>query len=181
LCQNIFSAACHNIYKGRGCPFCKNKTEQMVRQYIQDLSYNISSMNKFDWCKNFKTYQYLPFDIVILNKDTSSLIIEVDGEQHFVSRKMFGNNNYNNHHTQRQKDTFKAFCAHKQNIPIIRIVQEDVWNNTFDWQSALKEAIENNQPAYLSSDPTIYTDYKADLEQAIKEDTCMYEEESDLE
>ena len=93
--------------------------------------YNIKRQFKTEWCKNTK---YLPFDFVI---DERRIIIELDGPQHFkqVSNWISPEINLTN-------DLFKMDCANKNGFSVIRILQEDVLHDRYDWLSELINKIE---------------------------------------
>lgn len=136
-CGNEFITSPGHIAEGKGCPHCVNKTEKRIRDFIVNSKFEILH-NSVDWCFNVKSKRKLPFDVVL-----KFCIIEVDGLQHFKSGPMFADSNINCHEKQRQRDTYKAWCAWKQGIPIIRIFQEDVYNDHWpEWKDELLKAIE---------------------------------------
>ena len=78
----------------------------------------------------------MPFDIII---EPLQIIVEVDGEQHFKEVKHF------KRVTLKQvqaRDRFKEKRAKKKGYSVIRIKQDDVWYNRFDWQKRLVVAID---------------------------------------
>ena len=70
-----------------------------------------------------------------------NIIVEVDGIQHFQQVS-----NWTSPIITQQKDKFKEECAKLNGYHVIRIYQEDVFRNEYDWQTALCEAI-----AYLQA------------------------------
>ncbi|MHA1469578.1 MAG: zinc-ribbon domain-containing protein [Candidatus Asgardarchaeia archaeon] len=72
-----------NRVKGQGCPFCYKKNEGKVRElllkYFED--WNIIPNKKiWDEYKDYKHRRYCDF---WLEKDSTNIIVEYDGEQHF--------------------------------------------------------------------------------------------------
>jgi very-short-patch-repair endonuclease len=129
-CKYDFKSALHDISKGRFCPFCKNKTEIIVYEFLLENNFNIIKEAKFDWCKNEETNYHFRFDFVI---EDLKLIIEVDGIQHFKDVKHFKNGFKEN----QERDKYKMELATKNNYSIIRIVQEDIFKNKYDWKKEL--------------------------------------------
>jgi very-short-patch-repair endonuclease len=109
-----------------GCPSCINKTEFKLYTSLKDLYPTIKRQYKVDWCKN---KLYLPFDFVI---EELKIIIELDGEQHFKQIS-----NWKSPEVQIEKDKFKTNCANNNGFSVIRILQNDVLNDSFDWISEI--------------------------------------------
>ena len=97
--------------------------------YLKTIYSNIKSQYKFDWCKNPETNKYLPFDFVLLDE---KIIIELDGIQHFKQVS-----NWLSLDIQHERDIYKMKCANKNGYSVIRIFQEDVYNNTILWKDLL--------------------------------------------
>ena len=116
--------------RGNGCPFCVNKTEGIVREKLQQLYPTLLTQYKQDWCKKIK---HLPFDFCI---PELNIIIELDGPQHFIQVS-----NWRSHEEQFQMDIYKEKCANNNGFLVIRLIQSDVFDNTYDWLSELTEAI----------------------------------------
>ena len=81
-----------------------------------------------------KNKKYLPFDFVINER---KIIIELDGKQHF---EQIGN--WNSPEETRKNDIFKMKCANNNGFSVIRILQNDVYKNKYDW---LKDILDNIQ------------------------------------
>ena len=84
MCENkhLFISRINDITshsKPTWCPFCKNKTEYKLLDFLKD-KFNVVYQFKTKWCINKSTNIPLPFDFYI--KDLN-LIIELDGKQHF--------------------------------------------------------------------------------------------------
>ena len=117
-----------------GCPFCMNKTEGKLYEFLLPLYPTLISQFKQDWCKNNTSKRFLPFDFCI---PEHKIIIELDGPQHFKQIS-----NWSTPEEQFKNDKYKEQCANDKNYSVIRILQEDVLNNTYDWLKELSETIE---------------------------------------
>ena len=153
-CDNQFKIKLYNVNNGRWCSFCKKKTETKFMKWFEKSFKKITLENQplFDWCKNIKK---LPFDfkIVIFN-----LLIEVDGIQHF---KQVSNWQYPT--ITQQRDVYKMKRALKNNYSIIRISQEDIWYDRYDWQKEITQCIkkyDTPQIIYLSKNKDLYNEHK---------------------
>jgi very-short-patch-repair endonuclease len=52
-------------------------------------------------------------------------------------------------------------CALEHGYSIIRISQEDIYNNTINWKELLEKAINNKEKVqYISKDENLYDKYK---------------------
>lgn len=137
-CEKQYTASPYNISKGKWCKCTKNKTETKLFKFLEteypDL--NIIREKKFDWCKNIKC---LPFDFFMKKYN---LIIELDGDQHFRQVRTW------NPFEQTQKvDVKKMKLANQHNYSVIRIYQEDVWQDKNNWQKKLQKVIKKyNNP-----------------------------------
>ena len=60
----------------------------------------------------------------------------LDGRQHFEQVRK-----WTSHIETQKRDKYKMECAIKNGYSIIRLKQEDVWNNKIDWKSILQEKI----------------------------------------
>ena len=115
-----------------GCNFCVNKTEAILYKQIIKTYPSIIMQFKQEWCKNIR---YLPFDFCI---PEPKIIIELDGLQHFKQVST-----WTSPEEQFETDKFKEKCANENGYSIIRILQEDVFNDKYDWCKELCEEIEN--------------------------------------
>ena len=86
-----------------------------------------------DWCRNPKTTNHLPFDIVLPNE---KIIIEIDGRQHFEQVCNWDSCDYT-----RSKDVYKMLKATKNGYSIIRMLQEEIWDDVIDWRNELINVI----------------------------------------
>jgi very-short-patch-repair endonuclease len=123
-----------NMHKNdkNGCPFCVNKTEGKLYKMLQQSYPSTISQFKQEWCKKIS---YLPFDFCI---QELKIIIELDGLQHFKQVS-----NWASPEEQFENDIYKQKCANENSYSVIRLLQEDVFNDSYDWHKELCEAIEN--------------------------------------
>jgi len=119
------------VTRGRWCPFCINKTEQKLFDQLIKLYPTLQQQFKVKWCKN-KTY--LPFDFVI---PEYNIIIELDGPQHFMQISNWASPEETN-----INDKYKMECANKNNYSVIRLTQEDVFYDKYNWKEDLLNNIE---------------------------------------
>ena len=113
-----------------GCPSCINKTEFKFFNRIKELYPRIKRQYKVEWCKN---KLYLPFDFVI---EELNIIIELDGDQHFKQIS-----NWTSPEIQIEKDKYKMKCANENGFSVIRILQNDVSKDIFDWLMEINNII----------------------------------------
>ncbi len=129
-----FENTTSNISINVWCPKCKNKTEQKLFEALKVDYPDLKHQFKEEWCKNPITNKHLPFDFVL---EKEKIIIELDGRQHFEQVS-----NWSTPEEQYERDTYKMECANQNGYSVIRITQEDVYDDTFDWYKMLKESIE---------------------------------------
>lgn len=105
-----------------GCPLCKNKTETLLLKFLIKYYPNIIHSFRKEWCKYKRE---LPFDFCI---PSLKIIIELDGRQHF--EKVL---NWTPLKETIQRDIYKMKQAEAEGYKIIRLFQEDVYNNDEIW------------------------------------------------
>jgi hypothetical protein len=130
-CKCEYSARLLSIVYGRGCSYCKNKTEKILYDWLINKYSNIIFQPKYEWCINPKTNRKLPFDFEYKN-----IIIELDGPQHFKQVS-----NWRSPVDQNEIDKYKMKCAIDNNKHVIRILQNNVLNNVDSWESTLEDSI----------------------------------------
>ena len=136
ICNNPFETQLDSVNNGSWCSKCKNKTERKMYNKLKEKYPEIIYQFKKEWCINklSKTNKYLPFDFCI---SEYKIIIELDGPQHF--RQIM---NWKTPEEQFANDKFKEECANNNGYSIIRLLQEDVMNDTYDWLKELCDTIE---------------------------------------
>jgi len=155
-CENghTFKALPNNIVKGTWCPFCINKTENILFIFLQQKFPNVVHQKYFQWCSSNLTNRMYPFDFYI---ESENILVEMDGLQHFKQVR-----NWNSPTIQRERDVYKMKKARENGKRIIRLLQEDVWMDKIDWKKLLLEAIESNEPIIYIGDK--YTNHIEDME-----------------
>lgn len=135
ICFHKFKSILCNISCGNNwCPFCINKTEGKLKYHIKIKypKYKLIHQPRYEWCKNIKN-NFLPFDFVI---EELKIIIEIDGEQHF-SQVL----NWNSPEENLKNDIFKMKLAKENGYTIIRILQQDIWDDKNDWENKLEKVL----------------------------------------
>ena len=140
------------------CPRCKNKTElKFINWYSQNYPHKIKHQVRFKWCKNSETKKCLPFDSCV---EQLKLIIEIDGPQHFIQVM-----NWKCPKDQQERDIYKMNKAIEKGYTIIRIIQEDIWNEKNNWDKNTIETInkvinkECSEKVLFVGDPKLYENY----------------------
>jgi very-short-patch-repair endonuclease len=113
-----------------GCYSCVNKTEYKFFEKLKEFYSKIKRQYKVEWCKNKFC---LPYDFAI---EELKIIIELDGEQHFTQVS-----NWSSPKIQIEKDKFKTECANKNGFSVIRILQDDVSKDNFDWLTEIQLSV----------------------------------------
>jgi len=126
-----FSQGLNSTSNGSWCPYCVNKTEQKLYDTLLQHYPQLTQQFKVEWCKN-KTY--LPFDFVL---EENKIIIELDGLQHFEQVS-----NWSSPEETHKNDVYKMKCANDNGYSVIRLLQEDVFYDTYDWLEELRDNIE---------------------------------------
>jgi len=112
---------------GDGCPSCVNKTEYKFFVKLQELCPSVQRQFKAEWCKQKRC---LPFDFVI---EENKKIVEMDGPQHFSQVA-----NWRSPELQHQQDLYKMKCANENGYSVIRVLQKDVADESFDFEHLKK-------------------------------------------
>ena len=136
ICENNheYKSQLNDVSAGYWCPQCVNKTETKLYENMVKIFPSLITQYKTDWCKN-ENNNYLPFDFCI---PEHNIIIEMDGRQHFIQVS-----NWQPPEITFENDKYKEKCANDNGYSTIRIIQEDVLYDKYDWCKELCEAIEN--------------------------------------
>nr|WNL50507.1 restriction endonuclease [Marseillevirus sp.] len=128
-----FLSILKNVTKGSWCPKCRNKTETKLLSFLEQNFDDVTHQLKVSWCKNPETGRHLPFDFCV-----SKTIVELDGRQHYEQVS-----NWQTPQLTQKTDRYKEDCAVKNGYSVLRILQEDVWEDRTDWKSLLLEHIKD--------------------------------------
>jgi very-short-patch-repair endonuclease len=134
--------------KGQGCPYCVNKTELKVNDFLKEQNVKFKRQFKI---KNIRKYYdfYLP---------DFNLILEIDGNQHF--RQV---SNWGCHKETTKNDIQKMQTGIENSISFLRIYQPDIFNDKIDWKTIiLKNLYKRTLPdiSYVSSKTDIYDSHQ---------------------
>lgn len=130
-CKNKFLIRLNDICFGKGCSHCYNKTELKLYNFLIVIYNYLRKQFEVDWCKNIK---YLPFDFLL---EDLKIIIELDGRQHFIQV-----GNWKCPKETQKNDKYKMKYANENGYSVIRLLQEDVWNDKNNWDTLLLTAID---------------------------------------
>nr|WRK65337.1 putative endonuclease [Marseillevirus futianmevirus] len=131
--KHKFFSAPNNVTFGQWCPKCKHKTETKLFSFLEENFEDPVHQFKASWCKNPETGKFLPFDFCV-----SKTIIELDGRQHYEQVS-----NWQSPELTQKTDRYKEQCAIKNGYSVLRILQEDVWNDKTDWEKLLLEHVQD--------------------------------------
>lgn len=144
-CNHEFASTLNNVSRGQWCPHCVNKTETKLLEWLNTIipPEYIRRQAKFDWCRKLDNNKRLSFDFLLYD----FIIIELDGLQHFQQV-----HNWQSPEENQEIDIHKMKKALEKGYPVIRLLQEDVWYDRFDWKTALYNAI---QTIYKNPGPQV--------------------------
>ncbi|AMQ10961.1 restriction endonuclease [Brazilian marseillevirus] len=126
-----FASTLNNVFSGCWCPKCKHKSEHKLLCFLEETFHDVDSQFKVSWCRSPETGKYLPFDFCV-----SKTIIELDGPQHF--RQI---SNWQTPECIQKNDRYKETCAVENGYSVLRLLQEDVWDDKIDWKKLLIENV----------------------------------------
>ena len=135
----------------RQCPYCHYTTETMLYDWLKLRFPSVIAEVKLDSCKH---KHHLPFDFCIPELKT---ILELDGGQHFKQVS-----NWQPPEEAIRRDIFKMTKAYEAGYKVIRISQEDVYNNTTQWlqDTVLPEILNTHHRfIFISANDTLYDEH----------------------
>ena len=124
-------ASMNGIYYNVVCPICRYKTELKLYNKLKQNYPTILREFRQEWCKKINV---LPFDFCI---QEYKIIIELDGPQHFQKIS-----NWKPLELVKENDKYKEECANNNGYSVIRLLQEDVFQDKYDWIKELSKTIE---------------------------------------
>ena len=134
-----------------GC-LCSNKTETKLKQWLDRVASNVTS--QVPGCTNPTTLRMLRFDFGLYNE---TVLIELDGNIGHFGRGWGGLANATK---VPQRDLMKEQWAVQHGKVVIRLLQEDVYADCWNWQgfltSAIQHGIQNSMPCVLTQDAMQY-------------------------
>jgi very-short-patch-repair endonuclease len=155
---HLFSMLLNSVSNGQWCPGCYKKTEEMVKEVLVS-NFPDTKRERYLFMivkkgKDEKIFGRFKFDFYI---PSLKIAIEVDGRQHFEQVS-----NWTDPELTLFKDVYKMKLALINKITVIRILQEDVYYNRYDWMAELLIHIkkyEEPRVIYLG-DTNIYRKHK---------------------
>jgi very-short-patch-repair endonuclease len=158
---HIWEACYHSVNRFTWCPMCKNKTEKILYDYLTEKNYDtVIKEFQIEESINPLTGKHFRYDFLITLNDTS-IIIELDGYQHF--RNVL---NWTSAEVTRKRDVYKMIKAIRSGYYLIRLLQDDVYNNKNNWKEKLFTKIDeifllaenqrDNKTIYILSESNLY-------------------------
>ncbi len=152
----------------RECPVCADnlrsnyKTETMVARYLHEATeVTFVTQQTVVW-----TAQPFRFDFFF---PQLMIVLELDGPQHFTAVEKW--------HSQpddvRDADVRKMYAALHNGYTVLRLVQSEVWAESFNWRAMLSANLHRrDEPAVrlLTPDPTRYGAHMTDLQKLLAQD-----------
>jgi very-short-patch-repair endonuclease len=147
FCKEEYNQSPNNKTAGKGCPFCVNKTEQRLADFLREM--NINFIREYKMGTSIKRYDfYLP---------NQELIIEVDGPQHFQQIM-----DWTSPEENLENDIKKMKVALAKGISVLRIYQPDIFSDKIDWKTCINDNFYKRATPTIvtfSSDPEIYNNH----------------------
>lgn len=159
ICTNDICMSSTNIQAGKWCVCRTNKTESKFRDFLSSIFDEVKTQFRLESCRSSETGKYFPFDFCL---PSTKVIIEIDGRQHFQDIPHWKSSSEH----RRNRDIYKMHEANRNGYSVIRIIQEDIWGDTYDWQTDILSSIEkckvSLQNIFCSSDKNqdVYNAYK---------------------
>jgi very-short-patch-repair endonuclease len=128
-----------------GCG-CQNKTEKKLRQWLEKKYPGATIDKQYRGPKTDKNGQ-THFDFHLTFSDGFEVLIELDGPQHFLC---------DTHHFSNgtcERDLLKEEWAISKGLSVVRVLQEDVWNDRLGWDRYVTDKIE----AARLGEPRVFT------------------------
>lgn len=146
---HIWKTAISNRCLGKSeCPYCLNKTERRLYEYLVEKEFSVERQFKLELCKRIN---YLPYDLSI---PTHRTIIEIDGAQHFKAIR-----GWLDPDETLRRDIFKMQKAELEGYKVIRVFQEDAYKATKEWlRENIYDEIMNvsRDHIFISNESTLY-------------------------
>lgn len=130
------------------------KTEAKMHSYLSSKMPRIIKQFSPAWCINPVTKRHLRFDFA---DEDSKTIIEIDGQQHFKQVS-----NWGAPEKALKMDVYKMQKAKQAGYKIIRIFQEDIYNNNEKWldEHVLPEIMSSDRnTTYISTVESMYDEH----------------------
>lgn len=133
-CKREFVSKPCIVEHGSWCLFCKQTTESIVYTHLFD-NFKVIREYQESGCISTITGRQLRFDFKL---SKYNVLIELDGRQHFEQVADWDSPEY-----VQSYDIYKIVYAFSRGYSFIRLLQDNVWNDRYDWHKALKENIKH--------------------------------------
>lgn len=130
VCGDTVKAIANPVIPSKWCNCFVHKTEAKLYKFLITEFKHVEKEFTIEGCE---IERCLRFDFYIRDYN---VIIELDGRQHFEQVP-----NREPYKEIRKKDIFKMYCATLNNYKIMRISQEDVLDDNYDWRTLLLDEI----------------------------------------
>jgi Probable Zinc-ribbon domain/Protein of unknown function (DUF559) len=142
-CNHEFHSVLASISLGTWCPYCVNKTELKLYQWLTEVVPDMEREKTFEWCVNENTGKCFRYDF---HSQTMKLLIELDGPQHFTQVS-----NWGCPIQSQQRDILKMKKANENGYSVLRLLQEDVLYDVYDWKNELLQVFKNHQKENITN------------------------------
>lgn len=134
--QAVTSTSISSLQRGRfGCNGCRNKTEGLLLKWLQMRLPSVTVSTQHCGPRTTCGGQ-THFDFHLAFPDGFGVFLELDGAQHFWTTQTYYTD------SGAARDLQKETWALQQGLCVIRVLQEDVWNDRLDWQGWILRSIE---------------------------------------
>jgi hypothetical protein len=124
------------------CPNCKlSKKEKAIRTYFNKIGIKFTEQKKFEGLYYKSKKSLLKFDFCLLTKDNKNILLEYDGEFHYLN--IFGEDVLK---SQQERDKLKDDYCKEHKIKLYRISYKE------NLEERLNEIIEENKDILLIED-----------------------------
>jgi very-short-patch-repair endonuclease len=147
-CKEVVTSTCvSNLRHGQGIGCCcKKKTEAKLKSWLEKKFPEATVNTQYRGPKTDRNGQ-TKFDFHLTFPDRFEVLIELDGAQHFYDHI------YSYTDAGCERDLLKEKWAIAKGLSVVRVLQEDVWEDKPGWQGWLAKSIE----AARSGEARIFT------------------------
>ena len=154
--ETVTSTTISNLQQrhGIGC-LCRHKTEGKLNTWLRTRFPNTTITPQYSGPPTLCGGQ-TRFDFHLRFPDGFEIIIELDGPQHFAITRAFSNEGFD---AGCERDLLKEKWAVQQGLCVVRVLQEDVWSDRYDWQGWLLRSIDHarsGEPRAMTPDASEY-------------------------
>ena len=145
----------YSLQQGRSpACLCSRKTEGKLMRWLAQNFSHLNVTSQVGGCTSPASNRTLPFDFG-LNKDT--ILIELDGN---IGHFGLGWGGSEDDGGVPQRDHFKEQWALRNGKTVVRLLQEDVYGDTWDWKgflaSVVRQSIRNSCPCVITQESMRY-------------------------